>query len=187
MFLFDKLVGRFAHEVPPGVAGAFLAEIDGNLTLWKHDEALIELWHSNKMRGPGFEPMTFRLEKVITPQLVDTKGRAIPTVRAVPVSQLEADSEATCARSDEDQLLVAMLEPDRSMAAHAIACGWVLQNGDPHKSKVHRVMMRLHKSHLVKNHRDVWQLTDAGKTAASKAKAKPAKPAEQHSEARYGR
>jgi hypothetical protein len=48
-------------QLLPRGGGAFLAEMDGNLTLWKHDEALIELWH-NKIRGPGFEPMTFRLD-----------------------------------------------------------------------------------------------------------------------------
>jgi hypothetical protein len=62
-----------------------------------------------------------------------------------------------------------MLEPGRSIAQLATACHWTLQNGDPHKSKVHRVMLRLQKSGLVKNHRDTWQLTDPGKSAAKAA------------------
>jgi len=45
-----------------------------------------------------------------------------------------------------------------------------LQNGDPYKSKVHRVMLRLQKSGLVKNHRETWQLTDPGKAAATAAR-----------------
>jgi hypothetical protein len=139
-------------QLLPRGGGAFLAEMDGNLTLWKLDETLIELWH-NKIRGPGFEPLTLRLEKIKTEKLADKKGRLIPTVRAVPISQSEEESEAHYARSDEDRLLVAMLESGRSVAKLAIACGWTLQTGDPHKSKVHRVMTRLHKSRLVTNHR----------------------------------
>ena len=52
-----------ASQLLPRGGGAFLAEIDGNLTLWKSDGSLIELYHT-KMRGPGFEPMTFRLETI---------------------------------------------------------------------------------------------------------------------------
>ena len=156
-----------AQLLPRG-GGAFVAELDGNLTLWKKDDVLLELWHG-KMRGPGFEPMTFRLEKITTTTLADSKGRLIPTVRAVSVTQHEEETEAHYARSDEDELLVAMLEPGRSVAQLAAACRWTLQNGDPHKSKAHRVMLRLQKSGLVKNHRDTWQLTEPGKTAAKAA------------------
>lgn len=157
-------------QLLPRGGGAFLAELDGNLTLWKKDDAMIELWHG-KMRGPGFEPMTFRLEKINTTALVDSKGRTIPTVRAVPVSEHEEETEAFHARSDEDELLVAMLESGRSVSQLAGACRWTLQNGDPHKSKVHRVMKRLADAHLVKKGRgETWQLADPGKAAATAAK-----------------
>ena len=156
-----------AQLLPRG-GGAFVAELDGNLTLWKKDDVLLELWHG-KMRGAGFEPITFRVEKITTTALTDSKGRLIPTVRAVPVTQHEEETEAHCARSDEDELLVAMLESGRSVAQLATACGWTLQNGDPYKSKVHRVMQRLLRSGLVKSHRDTWQLTDPGKNAAKAA------------------
>jgi hypothetical protein len=155
-------------QLLPRGGGAFLAEMDGNLTLWKHDDAMIELWHG-KMRGPGFEPMTFRLEKIQADILVDAKGRRIPTVRAVPMSERDEEVEAQSARADEDRLLAAMLEPNRSIARLAITCEWTLQNRDPHKSKVHRIMQRLKKSGLVKNHRDSWQLTESGKDAANSA------------------
>jgi hypothetical protein len=158
-----------SSQLLPRGGGAFLAEMDGNLTLWKHDDTLIDLWH-NKIRGPGFEPIAFRLEKIRHQRLVDRKGRIIPTVRAVPISQHEEEREAQSARSDEDCLLVAMLTPDQSLAQLAVKCGWTLANGEPHKSKAHRVVNRLQKAGYAKLHRDAWHLTDTGKAAASKAR-----------------
>jgi hypothetical protein len=75
-------------QLLPRGGGAFLAEVDGNLTIWRKDTKLIEMSH-NKMRGPGFEPMTFKLETLTSPKLVDKKGREIPTVQAVLISEAE--------------------------------------------------------------------------------------------------
>jgi hypothetical protein len=46
-------------------------------------------------------------------------------------------------------------------------------------------MMRLQKSHLVKNHRDTWQLMEAGKTAAKAGETHFA--AQKEAAARYGK
>ena len=91
-----------SHLLPRG-GGAFLAEVDGNLTCWKTDD-MIEL-HWNKMRGPGFEPITFKLETIKTPNLTDARGRELPTVRAVVVSQSEEDRQGGRMRDDEDRVL----------------------------------------------------------------------------------
>jgi hypothetical protein len=158
-------------QLLPRGGGAFIAEIDGNLTLWKTGE-LIELWHTDKMRGPGFEPMTFRLEKILCDALIDAKGRHIPTIRAVALSDSEKEAEARTTRSAEDQMLVAMLdEPGRSIAVLAIACGWISGSGDPQKSKAHRILKGLEKSGLARLYRGAYELTDKGKTAAIAAKA----------------
>src|SRR5262249_45432191 len=45
-------------QLLPRGGGAFMAEMDGNLTLWKHGENLITFHYSDKFRGPGFEPIT---------------------------------------------------------------------------------------------------------------------------------
>ena len=156
-----------AHLLPRG-GGAFIAEIDGNLTLWKTGE-LIELWHTDKMRGPGFEPMTFRLDKILCDALVDAKGRHIPTIRAVAISDSDREAEVRTTRSAEDQMLVAMLEPNLPVAALATACGWTLSSGEPHKSRAHRILKGLEKSGLVRLHRGTYELTEKGKTAASVA------------------
>jgi hypothetical protein len=158
-------------QLLPRGGGAFLAEVDGNLTAWKHDDDLIEL-HHNKIRGPGFEPISFRIEKIITPKLVDSKGRLIPTVRAVAISEEEEAKRAGEVRNDEDKLLLELLtNADRSQADLARACGFVLATGEPHKSKVKRIAGRLITARLAKPGRDGrWTLTDEGRKAAEKLK-----------------
>jgi hypothetical protein len=157
-------------QLLPRGGGAFIAEMDGNLTLWRTDE-VTELWHTGKLRGPGFEPMTFRLEKITCDALVDKKGRHIPTVRAVAISESDKDDLARTTRSNEDQLLVAMIEPGRSVEALATACGWRSSAGEAQKSKAYRTIKSLEKSGLVRLHRGTYELTDKGKTAAAMAKA----------------
>lgn len=155
-------------QLLPRGGGAFIAEMDGNLTLWRTDE-VTELWHTGKLRGPGFEPMTFRLEKITCDFLVDKKGRHIPTVRAVAISESDKDDLARTTRSNEDRLLAAMLEPGRSVEALASACGWTSSGGEAQKSKAHRILKSLEKSGLVRLHRGTYELTDKGKPAAAAA------------------
>jgi hypothetical protein len=156
-------------QLLPRGGGAFLAEVDGNLTLWKHDGTLLDLHHSDKLRGPGFEPISLRLETVTTTRLMDAKGRLIPTVRAVWISDAETERETEYARGDEDTLLRALLIPGQSIAELAKACHWLTAAGEPYKSKVQRVLKRLERDKLVTTKRGVAALTDAGKTAANVA------------------
>jgi len=159
-----------SHLLPRG-GGAFLAEVDGNLTAWRHGDDLIELHHGDKFRGPGFEPITFRIEKITTPKLVDSKGREIPTIHAVAISEAEEEREAGNVQQEEDRLLAELLaNPNRSVADLARACGFTLANGEPHKSKLHRRLSGLEDDKLIKNKRRRWVLTDEGKAAAEKLK-----------------
>jgi hypothetical protein len=119
-------------QLLPRGGGAFLAEIDGNLTNWKREDGLIELHHTTKFRGPGFEPILFKLEKITTTKLKDTKGRLLPTVRAVPVGKVEEKSREDESRSDEDRLLIALLHnANRSWAELARAMKWTMGNRTP--------------------------------------------------------
>lgn len=79
----------------PRGGGAFIAEMDGNLTLSKTGEAVRLHWQG-KHRGPDFKPISFRLQTVSAPQLVDSKGRPVPTVMAIPMS--DSESAATTQR-----------------------------------------------------------------------------------------
>ena len=160
------------EELIPRGGGAFLAEIDGNLTLRRLPDGadnLVELHHSLKWRGPGFEPLTFRLEKIIAPKLIDAKGQQIPTVRAALVSPHEVEAEQNRGLADEDKLATILLkDPGISIAAIAQIAGWMTASNEPQKSRVHRTILRLEKSKLAVKNRTSWELTEKGKDLARK-------------------
>lgn len=70
--------GATDHLLPRG-GGAFLAEVDGNLTA-KLSNLTVELHHQGKLRGPGFEPIAFELKPTTADRLRDSRGRQITTV-----------------------------------------------------------------------------------------------------------
>jgi hypothetical protein len=160
-------------QLLPRGGGAFLAEVDGNLSAWKEEDFLVTLHHTDKFRGPGFEPIPFRLDKVVVEQLKDSKGRLMPTVRAVAISEDEEAQESATAQRDEDAILLARLDAGGVMtvAEIATALDWTLANGQPHKSKVHRRLQRLKASGLMKPFRRGWDFTDKGENAAKEIRA----------------
>jgi hypothetical protein len=157
-------------QLVPRGGGAYLAEVDGNLTLWRHTDDMVELYHT-KMRGAGFQAITFQLETIKTSQLADRKGRPIPTVRAVAISDQEEERKSKTAQNGVDRVLMAMLaEPEGSLASWAASCDWVADNGEPYKKKVQRIIERLadEKPKLAFKYRNRWHLTDGGKEEARK-------------------
>ena len=161
------------NQLLPRGGGAFLAEMDGNLTLWRMSDDMIELHHTGKFRGPEFAPVTFRLEPIRNaPGLMDADGNQMSTVHAVTISQVEEDKQMERITLDEDRLLAAMLkDPKQSYTDLAGALGWVLQSGAVDKKKTERVIKRLEvtKPKLVVRNRYGWALTDAGKKQAAEA------------------
>jgi hypothetical protein len=165
-----KYVNEPSQLLPRG-GGAYLAEVDGNLSCWRHDDNLVEVHHTDKFRGPGFEPITFKVEKITTPKLVDAKGRQIPTVRAIALSEEEEAEETRRTRKDEDRLLVALLiNPNRSHADLARACDFFFESGEPAKSRLQRTLRRLEQTSpkLITPNRSYWALTVEGRKLAQR-------------------
>lgn len=161
-----------ASQLLPRGGGAFLAEMDGNLTAWKHDDTLIEL-HHGKIRGPGFEALSFKVETIRTTKLTDAQGRMLPTVRAIAISRTDETKQQKKSREDEDKVLAALLNnPDASMIEIAERWGWKANSGEPSKSRVKNAIYRLDqnaKPKMLRKNRDKWELTDEGKVAARRA------------------
>jgi hypothetical protein len=144
----------------PRGGGAFIAEVDGNFTAWKHDGNLCDLHWTGKLRGPDFEKITFRLEEVRCPELVDSKGRSLPTVIARGVSDAEAAASEEAAEAQEERLLAAILiRPSGTLEEWARACGW------SSKYVAHRVIKRLETQKLVAKQGRRHVLSRAGKAA----------------------
>jgi hypothetical protein len=70
----------------PRGGGAYLNEVDGNLTV-HNDSNITQLHWQGKFRGPDFAPISFQLRTVTHERLKDTKGRLIPTVTASHLSE----------------------------------------------------------------------------------------------------
>jgi hypothetical protein len=145
----------------PRGGGAFIAEVDGNLTC-KKNGSVVELHWQGKFRGPDFSPLQFQLKTVTHEHLKDSRGRLIPTVVAQPLSEEGRQAMASSSRRDEDRLLKAIAEnPSASPNKLAAALGWSRKNGDPYRMKVKRAAQTLKKQKLICDRRDAWELTAA--------------------------
>jgi hypothetical protein len=154
----------------PRGGGAFLNEVDGNLTCW-NDDGVVKLHHLGKFRGPDFAPITFQLETVTSPRLRDSKGRSMPTVIAKALSEAEERKAVDRSRDDEDALLLALSEhPRASFAGLAVALGWLTSKGE-NKAKVRRCADKLKKEKLVTaDRRGALLLTEKGEAEVKEIK-----------------
>ena len=129
-------------NLQPRGGGAFLAEIDGNLTA-KRDDSAVEVHWQGKFRGPDFAPLSFQMRTVTHERLKDRKGRLLPTVVACFLSDAAQREMATVARSREDALLkILAANPTASRADLANLLGWKMRNGQPYKVLVGRTLGR---------------------------------------------
>jgi hypothetical protein len=163
--------GASSDNLLPRGGGAFLNEMDGNLVC-KKGEGTVSVHWQGKFRGPDFEPFPFETMTVTTPRLRDSKGRLISTVIARLLTADEQRQQGAEARSAEDDVLILLMEAGAlSVAATATGLGWLsATDGEPQKSKAHRVLKKLKDDKLVTSERDGWSLTAKGKDAAKKVK-----------------
>lgn len=150
----------------PRGGGAFLNELDGNLTLWSasRGEATELHWHG-KIRGPDFQPLTYKLRSVDTGYR-DKRDRPVMTIIAEPQSEDEAAEQTREALADEDVVLVALRDdPGIAIAQICLNAGWTDPDGHPDKKKAYRAMESLREDKLIQQERarGPWTITDKGK------------------------
>jgi hypothetical protein len=136
-------------NLQPRGGGAFLGEVDGNLTA-KNDEGSIELHWQGKFRGPDFAPISFELRQVGHQRLKDKRGRLLPTVVARPLSDRAKEDIAKAHNADEDRMLRLIAKhPKASLAELATMMDWLLPGGRPNKAKAQRMANLLMRSRMV--------------------------------------
>ena len=144
---------------------AFLNEVDGNITCWTDDRTCTIKPHASKWRGVAFESMAFELRTITSDLLKDTKGRHIPSVIAVPITEEGAQRREAVAEED-DKSVLRMLHRDKraSQASIAKALMWFWPDGHtPSRSRVGRIMTRLKADGLIhKYHGSKYRLTKKG-------------------------
>jgi hypothetical protein len=156
----------------PRGGGAFLAEVDGNFTLWKpaKDADTTTMHWAGKFRGATFEPIAFALETGTCSGLVDPKGRRLPSVWARPADDSMVERSEQRRRDDDDAVLIAMNNSPSpaSFSSLALALDWKDAEGNPQKWLVQRSVKRLDRDKLVTKIRERYQLTPKGKKEATR-------------------
>jgi AAA domain len=156
----------------PRGGGAFLNEVDSNLTARKEESAVAVHWQG-KFRWPDFSDILFVCERSRI-NASRSLGRLIPTVIAYARGENAREEMAVTTRSQEDQLLINLAEmPQASRANLATALGWFMSDGKSYKQMATRTLKSLEKAKLVKEERDVYVLTPAGEKTL--ARLRPAK------------
>ncbi|MBF0680827.1 MAG: AAA family ATPase [Devosia sp.] len=153
-----------ADNLVPRGGGAFLNEVDGNLSLAKRGPRLSELHTQGKFRGPDFESITFGMQTIHPPQLIDSRGRNIPTVRAQVVSDVTVENRMQ-KTEDDDRAVLRMIKENgtRSQAEMATIASWTKADLSADKDRVTRAIIRLKKQSLVEYSLGIWALTAKGK------------------------
>lgn len=159
-------------NLQPRGGGAYIAEVDGNLTALARD-GVVELHWQGKFRGPDFAPLSFQLASVTHERLKDTKGRTIPTVVASYLSDAAQEQIAEATRTKENEVLAAIAaEPTASLRQIARTLGWALRSGEPNQMAVKRAVEALKGGKLVTIERGKAVISPKGEQALAAVTAK---------------
>ena len=146
----------------PAGGGNFLNSVDGNLTLAKTESAC-ELHWAGKFRGVEFMPLNFMLKTVTHQDLKDSRGKLIPTVISVWISE-QGKEELTAYRNAVDRQALEIISSNSRVTQVELAAhlGWKVHSGQPNKVRAHRLFKTLEKRKLIKPVGLGHQLTPSG-------------------------
>jgi hypothetical protein len=158
-------------DLQPRGGGAFIAEMDGNMAVYKKD-MLIATTPFGKFRGDNSWTMKYELEIIRDhPTLVDSRGRFTTSVLARPV----ADTTAAVMERRTDSDTLAVLDaccntPNSTLTDLARSLGWTFgPKAEPNVNKVKRNLEKLVKQKLVKETVGRWKATPAGQQRMSRS------------------
>lgn len=148
-------------NLEPYGGGSTMNEFDGNLTLW-NESGLIELGF-NKVRGPEFEPLHFRIEKLGSPEILDNKGRQpqLPILRRMTERAHEERVDGIEAADGAKDVRIVTALRDNPGATRDV----LTKETGLSRSSITRALERLAKSDagkLVKNLGGKWSVTATG-------------------------
>lgn len=142
--------------VPRG-GGAFLNEIDGNLTVWSGDSSQQTLHHSQKFRGAGFDPVEFVMQIHEFSHLTDINGVPLK----LPVSRPEVGAERADREQRSEQLLrrfLEALERGTNLSLRDMASQFGIT-----RYRAETIIATARDEKLIKRYAKKWTLTDGGR------------------------
>jgi len=158
------------EELVPRGGGAFVAEVDGNLTLMKRDVGQSEMFWSKKFRGRIDNPVQIALTPVEAAQTRDAKGRPLRSVLASVTATTPV--EAINAQKLRDRIMRIMADgktrtvEEVALAALEMLPGQPARNDTPGYRKTGFQMDGLRKMRLLEKTDGRWRVTRAGKRHA---------------------
>ena len=170
-------------ELVPRGGGAFVAEVDGNLTLMKRDVGASEMFWSKKFRGRIDNPVQIALTPVEAQRTRDAKGRPLRSVLACVLEAEPVDLKAE--QGLRDRIMTLMLDgktrtvTDVAIGVHEMRAGETGGNSHPGWKRTNTEMRKLSKfkKPLLEETDKRWRSTAAGKTHANGLRGGPdAKP-----------
>lgn len=150
--------------VPRG-GGAFLNEIDGNLTVWSQDASQQTLHHSQKFRGAGFDPMEWVMEIHQFSHLTDIHGVPLK----LPVSRPETTVEQSSRQQKNDDLLERYLltvEAEQALSVREGASQFMIS-----RYRMEQIVKTAKDEKLIKRYAKTYVLTDGGRKYLEKKSA----------------
>jgi len=163
---------RTHEELVPRGGGAFVAEVDGNLTLMKRDVGQSEMFWSKKFRGRIEHPVPIALTPVEAANTQDAKGRPLRSVLASVAEQPDPAAEIA-ARSLRDRVLILMADGRlRTVTNIAVGCnemlpGQAARNDTPGYRKTKFQVNWLAKNGSLRLSDGRYQVTPAGRRHAA--------------------
>ena len=176
-------------ELVPRGGGAFVAEVDGNLTLMKKDVGASEMFWSKKFRGRIDNPVQIALTPVEAQKTVDAKGRPLRSVLAGVTETVPA--EAINAQKLRDRVIRLMADgktrtvEDVALAALEMLPGQPARNDTPGYRKTGYEMEVLRKMGLLERIDGRWRITTKGKRHAQGLTGGPANDAASDTEDQF--
>ena len=137
----------------PMGGSAFVNEVDGNLTLWSEGDKQLSLHWQGKLRGPEFEPVSFELRVAESSRVIDADGRLMPSVVALPISEITVEAGEQFREADENRLMRFMHANERASFSELASKMGFTENGAPQKYRVQRIIARLKDDKMVEKYR----------------------------------
>lgn len=156
--------GATRDNLLPRGGGAFLTQVDANLTVWKDDSGIVTVHWAGKIRGPSFDPIRFEIVGVELAGYRDCRGDAIVSSAVRHLADARVEQLEHREINDQDRLLIGLRKtPGASVADLACEAGMVNAEGEPLKSKTDRRLKTLEALGLaVRDRKGKWSLTLKG-------------------------
>lgn len=145
-------------QLVPYGGGAALNEVDGNLACWM-EGAIMEVFQQGKFRGSEFDPITFKFERLGSPDVLDVKGRQVEIPVCVPVT-VDALENRAAETAYRNKIVLQAIAEDPAHTARGLVDKKLIGSTGTYDRATKALAKR---GYIKKGVDDRWRLTPKGK------------------------